>query len=55
MGSKFEDFMREIEDEAEAEGPDAMEELRLFQKYYSKLRKDLLSSGMDKLDDNLEK
>lgn len=55
MGSKFEEFMREIEQEAEAEGPDAIEELRLFEKYYSKLRRDFLTSGMDKLDVSLEK
>lgn len=54
MGSKFEDLMRKIEEEAEAEGPDALEELRLFKKYYAKVREDVLASGMEKLDNSLE-
>lgn len=48
--STFASFMQEIEEEARSEGPEAVEELRLLQKYYSELRRDFLTSGMDKLD-----
>ncbi len=48
MSTRFADFMQEIEEEALDEGPDAEEELRLFQKYYSKFRRDFLAGGMDK-------
>ena len=49
MSTSFAEFMQDIEEEARAEGPEAEEELRLFQKYYSKLRRDFLTSGTDKL------
>lgn len=48
--STFANFMQEIEDEARAEGAEAVEELRLLQKYYSELRRDFLTGGMDKPD-----
>lgn len=48
MSTDFAKFMQDIEDEAQAEGPEAMEELRLFQKYYSKVRRNFLTGGMDK-------
>lgn len=50
MSNKFSDFMLEIEKEAQAEGPVAMRELRLLQKYYSQRRRDFLAGGMDKPD-----
>lgn len=34
MGTKFSDFMKEIEKEAEAEGPEAVEELCLIRKFF---------------------
>ena len=46
--STFASFMQEIEDEARSEGVEAVEELRLLQKYYSELRRDFLTGGMDK-------
>lgn len=55
MSTRFADYMQEIEEEALDEGPDAEEELRLFQKYYSKLRRDVLAGGMDKPDCYSEK
>jgi hypothetical protein len=48
MGTKFSDFMLEIENDARAEGPAAVRELHLLQKYYSQRRRDVLAGGMDK-------
>lgn len=35
MGTKFSDFMKEIEKEAQAEGPEAVEELCLLRKFFA--------------------
>jgi hypothetical protein len=35
MGTKFSDFMKEIEQEAVAEGPEAVEELCLMRKHFA--------------------
>jgi hypothetical protein len=48
MGTKFSDFMLEIENDARDEGPAAVRELYLLQKYYSQRRRDVLAGGMDK-------
>jgi len=54
MSTSFAKFMQDIEEEARTESSEAEEELRLFQKYYSKVRGDFLSGGMVKPDVNSE-
>lgn len=39
MGTKFADFMREVEEEAAAEGPEAVEQLAIFREHFRLGRK----------------
>lgn len=46
MGTKFSDFYKEIEKEAEAEGPDAVEHLKELSRFFKETRCQLLGHAL---------